>query len=283
MNRILITGASGQQGSAVVRHLLAAGQPVRALMRNCQSDAAKALAEQGCEVVAGDLDQPDSLPAALQGVSAAFLVLALSDKDTEIQRGRAFIQAAFNARLPYLQFSAALDANHVSGVAHFDSKYQLIQELADSGLHHSVLGPGGFMENLLFPQTWNGLAQGKLVTPFRIDVPQALVAVDDIGRFAARYLLEPPATSGEFIPLYSESLSSREQAAIISRQFGRPVKAKRLPWLLTRLFLGRQLTAMFDYFNRGKAPNPGDNGAFLQVVEPATRFSDWLGQQTPPP
>lgn len=282
MNPILITGASGQQGSAVVRHLLAAGLPVRAMVRDRHSDAAKALADQGCELVAADLDQPETLPDALQGVSAAFLVLALSDKDTEIQRGRAFIQAALAAQLPYLLFSAALDANHPTGVAHFDSKHQLMGELMASGLHHSVLGPGGFMENLLFPQTWNGLAKGKLITPFRPDVPQALVAVDDIGRFAAQWLRRPPETSGQFIPLYSESLSSREQAALISAQFGRPVQAKRLPWLLTRLFLGRQLTTMLDYFNRGKAPIPPDNTEFLQALEPVTYFADWLARQTPP-
>lgn len=282
VEKILVTGATGQQGSAVVRQLLALDQAVRVMLRDTQSDAAKALAEQGCELVQGDLDRPASLPDALNGVAAAFLVLPLSDARTEIRRGRAFIEAARETGLPYLLFSAALDANHETGVAHFDSKHQLIGELANSRLHHNVLGPGGFMENLLFPQTWNGLAKGRLVTPFAIHVPQAMVAVDDIGRHAALDLARPPSTSGSFIPLYSDCLSTSQQAAIMSQQLGHPIKARKLPWLLTRIFLGRQLTGMFDYFNREQNPKPPDNNSFVQSLGKPTAFSAWLSKQTPP-
>ncbi len=282
MDRILVTGASGQQGGAVLRHLRADDLTVRVMLRDIDSDKAKALSDQGCELVRADFDQPDSLSKALDGVNAAFLAFPLSDKQTEIARGQAFIEAAVQARLPYLLFSAALDANHPTGVDHFDSKHLLVGQLSSSGLHHNVLGPGGFMENLLFPQTWNGLAKGKLTTPFAIDVPQALVAVDDIGRYAAIHLAQPPAQSGQFIPLYAECLSSRQQAAVIGEVFGRQTRATKLPWLLTRLFLGRQLTGMFDYFNCGQAPSPPANQAFAEALDPPTSFRDWLGQQTPP-
>lgn len=279
---ILITGANGQQGSAVLRHLVAKGHAIRAMVRKAESETATSLKQQGCEVVVADLDQPQTLPAALEDVDAAFLFLALSDQATELARGRNFIRAAAKTGLGYLVFSATLDSNHQTGVAHFDSKFELIQELRASEMHHTILGPGGFMENLLFPQTWNGLAKGKLVTPFAVDVPQALVAVDEIGRFAASLLGDPPEESGAFIPLYSEVLSSREQAALIGQQLGRPVKAKRLPWLLTRIFLGAQLTRMFDYFNRGQAPAPPGNEFFLRRLGSVTRFADWLsGQRFP--
>ncbi len=282
MNPILVTGATGQQGSAVVRHLLADGASVRVMVRDGDGAAAGTLREQGCDVVVGDLDRIDSLVSALDGVSAAFLMLPMTDEATELRRGRQFIEAAVRAGLGYLLFSATLYSRQQTGVAHFDSKHQLMQELSDSGLHHTVLGPGGFMENLLYPQAWRGLAKGHLTTPYRVDVPQALVAVDDIGRFAAQYLRRPPEDSGEFIPLYADCLSSMEQAEVISRQLGRPVQAKRLPWLLTRLFLGAQLTAMFDYFNSAQADLPEGRQRFEEALNPPTRFAAWLSGQSLP-
>lgn len=282
MHRILVTCASGQQGGAVLRHLKTDKLSVRVMLRDINSAKAQTLAKLGHKPVCADFDQPDTLAQALAGVDAAFLAFPLSDKQTEIRRGQSFINAAIQARLPYLLFSAALDANHPSGVDHFDSKHHLTGQLAASGLHHNVLGPGGFMENLLFPQTWNGLAKGKLTTPFALDVPQALVAVDDIGRYAAIHLTQPPAQSGQFIPLYAEYLNCRQQADIISQVFNRPTRPTKLPWLLTRLFLGRQLTGMFDYFNQGQAPSPPANRAFAEALDPPTGLREWLAQQTPP-
>ena len=62
---ILITGATGKQGGAVARELLAAGHSVRAMTRHPDALPARELASLGAEVVRGDLDEPSSLPAAL--------------------------------------------------------------------------------------------------------------------------------------------------------------------------------------------------------------------------
>ena len=71
---ILVTGATGQQGGAVARQLLSGGCKVRAMTRNPQSEAAKALSNIGAEVVKGDLDDPASLDRNLTGVWGAFAV-----------------------------------------------------------------------------------------------------------------------------------------------------------------------------------------------------------------
>src|SRR5881392_3155793 len=71
---ILVTGATGQQGGAVARELLARKHTVRAMTRKPDSDAAKALARQGAEVVKGDLDDAESLRRALQGAWGVFAV-----------------------------------------------------------------------------------------------------------------------------------------------------------------------------------------------------------------
>ncbi|WP_163956726.1 NmrA family NAD(P)-binding protein [Sphingomonas insulae] len=69
---VLVTGASGNQGGAVVRALLQTGRPVRALVRNPDAASAQALAAQGVEVVKGDFDDAASLDAALVGVAGVF-------------------------------------------------------------------------------------------------------------------------------------------------------------------------------------------------------------------
>ena len=284
MTRILVTGATGLQGGAVVGQLRMRGFAVRAMVRDVSSGAARVLDEAGCELIQADFDQPETLLPALTGVAAAFLVLPLSPGELELKRGRAFVEAASRAGLPYLVYSSALDARHRTGVEHFDSKFELRNRLADSSLEHLVLGPGGFMENLLFPQTWNGLAKGKLVTPFRPEIKQALVSVEDIGRCAAACLSEPGlgGLAGDFVPLWSDHLNGHEQAEIIAEVKGQRVRAGRLPWLLTRVFLGRQLTGMFDYFNReSELPIP-DNRIFLEIVSKPLSFRQWLQRQSVP-
>jgi uncharacterized protein YbjT (DUF2867 family) len=71
---VAVTGATGRQGGAVVRHLLSDGWRVRALTRKVDSEAAKRVAAQGAELVAADMMDPDSLDAAFRGVEGVYSV-----------------------------------------------------------------------------------------------------------------------------------------------------------------------------------------------------------------
>ena len=71
---ILVTGATGQQGGAVARHLLQGGWKVSALVRDPKKDAAQELANQGAELVQGDLFDGVSLDKALKGIYGTFSV-----------------------------------------------------------------------------------------------------------------------------------------------------------------------------------------------------------------
>ena len=89
---ILVTGATGQQGGAVARELLAAGHKVRAMTRNPDSEAAKALADLGAEVVRGDLNDTASLERALKGAWGAFAIQNTWEAgvDGEEEQGKRF-------------------------------------------------------------------------------------------------------------------------------------------------------------------------------------------------
>lgn len=71
---VLVTGATGRQGGAVAEHLIAAGLPVRALVRDPSKPRANELAEKGADLVRGDLDDPASLERALEGAYGVFSV-----------------------------------------------------------------------------------------------------------------------------------------------------------------------------------------------------------------
>ena len=96
----VVTGATGRQGGATARRLLAAGRPVRVLVRDTAAPAAKALETAGAELVRGDFDDPSGLPAALEGAAALFAVPPVafgpagSDAEREFARGRALTDAA---------------------------------------------------------------------------------------------------------------------------------------------------------------------------------------------
>jgi uncharacterized protein YbjT (DUF2867 family) len=114
---ILVTGATGKQGGATARRLLAAGRPVRALVREPAAPAAVALAVAGAELVRGDFDDPASLAPALDGVGAVFGIppVALGpggpEAGPEVTRGRALIDAAAAAGIEQVVFSTVASAS----------------------------------------------------------------------------------------------------------------------------------------------------------------------------
>src|SRR6266516_4111732 len=96
---ILVTGATGHQGGAVARELLARGHRVRAMTRKPQSEPAKALADLGAEVVAGDFDDEASVAKALSGAWGVFAVQNTWEAGVEKEevQGKRFAEAARQA------------------------------------------------------------------------------------------------------------------------------------------------------------------------------------------
>lgn len=273
---LLIIGATGQQGGAVCDAALAAGWPVRALVRQPAQPQARALAERGVELASGDLDRPETLGPAFRGATRVFSMQALDlgQATREAARGIAAADAAADAGVAHFVYSASLWTDRPSGVPHFESKRRVRQRIAELGLPATVLEPGSFMENLLHPQTVGGVRKGRLVTPFDPDLELPMLAVADVGPAVLWCLQQPTQSIGRAFALYGERSSSRQHAAAIAAFLGRPIGCARLhPWL-TRLFLGRDLSRMFKFLHE-------DRDAPLAV--PAlpitlTAFSDWLRQ-----
>jgi len=147
-------------------------------------------------------------------------------------------------------------------------------------LPFTILRPAGFMENLLLPIVIKGIAKGKLTTPAAIDPLQPMVAVDDIGAVAALVFAERSKYLGQTLPLVGDLLSIRQQADTLSRVVGHPVKAAKLPGLLTWLILGGDLYRMFRWADRRAAAMPFDREALRGQHPGLMTFAQWCGQQT---
>jgi uncharacterized protein YbjT (DUF2867 family) len=125
--KILVTGATGQQGGALARLLLQKKHKVYALTRNTQSLAAQYLREKGAKIVKGDLDDSDSLECAVKEVDSIFLMGTPFEDGTEgeIRRGKLMADIAKENNVEHLVYGSVANADKNTGIPHFESNTKL--------------------------------------------------------------------------------------------------------------------------------------------------------------
>ena len=248
---VLVTGATGRQGGAVVRQLRKFGLPVRALTRHPNKPSALALTNSGVEVVAGDLDHVESLMRVMNGAHGVFSVQNWWETGTqrEIQQGKNVADAAERSGVQHLVYSSVGGAERDADITHWKTKWAVENYIRERGLPATILRPVGFMENYYIPAVEKALIVGKLIDAVRADKPYQLIATDDIGAFAALAFAQPDRFIGKAIEIAGDELTNPQIAATFSRVMGRPVTFRRLPLLLTRVVLGKEFYQMFKWFN----------------------------------
>jgi uncharacterized protein YbjT (DUF2867 family) len=248
---VLVTGATGRQGGAVIRYLLPKGWKLRALTRNASHSAAQNLARQGIEVVQGDLEDPASLERAARGVYGIYSVQDFWSVGAkrEVLQGKNLADAAKEAGVEHFVYSSVGGAERNSGIDHWESKWEIEKHIRKLGLPATILRPAAFMENYYIDQVEIGILKGKLLDPIRADKPYQTIAADDIGAFAALAFERPKDFLGLELEIAGSELTNPEAAQVFSRVLGKSVKFKKLPMLLVRLFLDRELYQMFRWFN----------------------------------
>ncbi|MCM3688694.1 NmrA/HSCARG family protein [Kocuria rosea] len=221
---VLVLGATGGQGGAVVRALQAKGAPVRALVRDPHSSSATRLEREGIEVVAGFLDDTASLATAMQGTRSVFALTTPFEAgtDAEMIQGRAILTAADKAQVPHLVFSSVAGAHGDSGVPHFESKAVIESELTGSDMPYTILAPTYFFDNALGGE--QHIRDGVLQLPLPPDQQLQQLARADLGRYAAAVLLDPVPFAGQRIELAGDSLTPAQMAETLTRALGRPVR-----------------------------------------------------------
>lgn len=221
---ILVGGATGRQGNAVVDELLTRGYKVRGLTRNLESKRAQRVAAKGIELVRGDYGDPDSLLAAMQGVERIFFYSGFSSN--EVEEGNNVIAAAKASGIKHLIYSsgaAAAPDNGMEGA----SMMQVELAIVDSGIPYTVFRPVAFMENfdpLKADTVKNGFRDSR--GPDRM---LYFIAIRDIGFFVAEAFQNPDDWLGKALNIAGDSMTVSEYVATVSRVMGRDIAYHHLP------------------------------------------------------
>lgn len=241
---ILVIGGTGAMGSAVVRQLATNASKnwrIRVLTRNPDSPQARALmsCSNNIEFVRGDVLVSDSLKAALDGVAGVFCntdYWTCGGLEAEIALGIEILELARQANVDYFVYSSGDNATVLSGgripVGHMDAKAQVqsyIEEKRTAGdmwyqKHTSGMLTLPYMDNFqsyFVPQEVGEGDEKQFIFTLPIeDKPWPMVALDDIGWFAAHMFDNDEVWKGRDLPIASEVLSGNEIAKTFSEVTG---------------------------------------------------------------
>jgi len=246
---ILVSGATGQQGGAVARQLLERGFAVRALTRDGDKPAARELGERGAEIVEGDLEDLPSVERALEGVRGVFSVQQFWEAgvEGEVRQGKALAEAAKAAGVEHIVYSSVGSAHRETGIPHFESKYEVEEHAREIGLPLTVLRPVFFMQN--WEMMREPILGGTLPQPLDPDRPFQMIAVEDIGMFAAMAFEDPETWIGREVDLAGDEPTMPEIADTFSRVTGREIGYFQVPWDQFEEQMGEEYAVMYRWFN----------------------------------
>lgn len=261
---IIVAGATGNVGREVVRELVGAGEPVRALVR----DPAKVTVP----AVAGDLTDPSTLGPALAGGTALFLLSGYSPDVFSVAR------EAGVRRVVLMSGGSAETGDRTNAVA----RYMIDTEdaLRASGLAWTMVRPRMFMTNTF--QWQQQLEAGVVRAPWP-DVAAAVVDPADIAAVAAKALVSAEHEGREYPVTGPEALRPEERVRVLAEVLGRPLRYEAQPDDEARAEMTAQMPveyvdAFFSFYSDGKL----DEATVFPTVEevtgrPARPFADWVG------
>ena len=274
---IFVTGGTGNQGGAVAKNLSLHGFTVKALTRNPNSAKSLSLKKLNIELVKGDLDDADTYREHLRDAYGIFSVQSFENGvQKEIQQGITLATLAKELDIKHFLYSSVMGAHLHTGVPHMDSKFKIENFIRQNELPFTIIRPTSFYENFLIPQVKKGILKGKLVQPIDRNTIQHYIAVEDIGNVAAKIFLNRNEYVGKTIPLATEQLSTQEVADTFSEVLNKKIEYKKLPVLITRLFLGKDLYKMFKWVNEKSILSKEDIHTTKKEFPGMLSLKDWI-------
>jgi len=302
---IAVVGATGAQGGGLVRAILndpAGGFAARVLTRDVNGAKAKEFAGRGAEVVAADVDNPESLRKALQGAYGAYCVTffwAHFSPEKEMAEAKAMAEAAKAAGLRHVIWSTLEDTRKwvplsdnrmptLQGkykVPHFDGKGESNHFFMDAGVPTTFLLTSFYWDNFIyFGMGPKKGPDGKLAITFPMgDKKLPGIAAEDIGKCAYGVFKKGDAYIGKTVAICGENLTGAQMAAIFTEVLGKEVRYNNVPPEVYRGFgftgaddLGNMFQFKRDfeeYFSGVRSPD------FSRSLNPALQsFKAWLTQ-----
>ena len=259
---ILVTGAAGKTGQAVVKALAAKGARVRAFIRRPEQ-AASLKALGAAEVSPGTFEDAHALSLAVAGTRAIYHICPNVSRD-ELSIARAVAAAAQAHDVKRFAYHSVLHPQ-IEAMPHHWAKMRAEEMLLAAGLDLTILQPTAYMQNLL--GAWRGIAEDSVLRiPYPADTRLSLVDLDDVAEVAARVLTEDGHVGATYELVGTSPLSQTEIATAIGAVLNRDisVEAESVETWETRARasgMGEHeratLAAMFRYYARhGLAGNP---------------------------
>ncbi|MET1411061.1 SDR family oxidoreductase [Roseibium sp. HPY-6] len=220
---IAVTGANGQLGRLVLEHLSnITDMPVRALVRS--PEKAQDLASDKVTLARFDYDDPESLPAALEGVSRLLLISG-SEVGKRVAQHNAVIEAAKSAGVSFITYTSLLNVPHstlVLGAEHIETE----KMLSESGIPHAILRNGWYVEN--YAGTVAAALEHGAVVGASGDGKTSIAGRDDYAEAAARIVSGDDLSTRALELAGDQAISLADIAEEISRQAGRHIPSQNL-------------------------------------------------------
>lgn len=269
---ILVTGATGNIGSELVRALARSGQPVRALTRSTPPRSPRPGTNE-VEYVTGDLNDPDSMGSALAGARGLFLLPGYPGMSATLAEAR-----KAGVERVVLVSSSSIDGGEPGNAV---TKYMMDSEQAvrDCGLPWTFLRSYGFMSNAL---QWIGQLQaGDVVRAPWPDVPIAVIDPQDIAAVAAVALTSPGHAGRAYTLSGPEPLRPADRVTILGEVLGRPLTFEGQPDDEARAEMSKAMpaeyvAAFFRFYSDGTLDESRVRPGVRDVTgRPPRTFRDW--------
>ncbi len=274
---ILVTGATGKQGGALIDKLAGKGFRLRAMTRHPDGKAAQRLRAAGVEVVAGDLDDAASLERALVGAWGVFAVQNTWEAgvEREEEQGKRLARVAKDAGVQHYVYASVGSADRKTGIPHFDNKARVEDTVRSLKFpSYAIYRPVFFMENLTSPWFLNGDTIGSALDPATV---LQMIAVADIGKYAARLFIDAERLNGREIDIAGDARTLPETAAVLGRALGRAISYVQIPLEDVRRN-SEDFALMLDWFNRVGYDVDIEGTAREFGITP-TRLDQWASMQ----
>jgi uncharacterized protein YbjT (DUF2867 family) len=278
--KILVTGATGNVGGEVVRSLHKRGAEVRAMARKPESVSFPS----GVEVVAGDLTDPESIRAAVQGVDKLFLLNAVVAD--ELTQALTIYGIAKRSGIKHVTYPSVYEADRFGDVPHFASKLAVENALLQFGVPYTILRPAYFFQNDL---TLKPLLQQMGIYPMPIGTA-GISAIDsrDVAEAAAVTLIEQDHGGQTYDLVSSSQISGPGNAALWSKALGKQVNYTGHDFDAWEMRMSTQLpgwmaydmrTMLEGYVERGFASTDADVSRVTKLIGHAPRTYDAFVQE----
>jgi len=222
---ILVTGAAGKTGRAIIRTLVAQGAAVRALVR--RPEQVRWLEELGVqEVVVADLRDRAAVDRAARGGRAIYHICPNMIPD-EVTVGQNIIASGRAAGVAHFVYHSVLHPQ-VEAMPHHWQKMRVEEHLFASGLAYTILQPSPYMQNVL--AGWDQIAgQAAYPVPYSVDTRLGMVDLNDVAAAAAAVFTQPGHSGAVYELAGPHTLTQTEVAAILSQHLGHTVRAVTVP------------------------------------------------------